>query len=30
MTTDEIIIHENQTEIMDFMEDIHDKKIFKQ
>jgi hypothetical protein len=26
---DEIIIHENQTELMEFMEDIHDKKIFR-
>ena len=26
---DEIIIHENQTEMMDFMEDINDTKIFK-
>ena len=25
----EIIIHENQTELMDFMEDINDTKIFK-
>ena len=29
ITNDEIIIHENQTEMMDFMEDIHDKKVFK-
>ena len=26
---DEIIIHENQMDIMDFMEDINDTKIFK-
>ena len=26
---DEIIIHENQTEMIDFMEDIHDTKIFR-
>ena len=26
---DEIIIHENQTEIIEFMEDINDTKIFK-
>ena len=29
ITNDEIIIHENQTELMDFMEDIHDTKVFR-
>ena len=28
-TENDIIIHENQTELMDFMEDIYDTKIFR-
>ena len=29
LSENEIIIHKNQTEIIDFMEDINDTKIFK-
>ena len=29
LNENEIIIHQNQTEMMDFMEDINDTKIFK-
>ena len=29
LNENEIIIHKNQTEIIDFMEDINDTKIFK-